>query len=30
VVQRYLGDDPGEPILERKGAELKKSLERHS
>jgi hypothetical protein len=30
VVQRYLGDDPGEPILQRRGAELQKSLERHS
>jgi thiol-disulfide isomerase/thioredoxin len=30
VVQQYVGDDPGEPILERMGPDLKKSLEGNS
>jgi thiol-disulfide isomerase/thioredoxin len=30
VVQQYVGDDPGEPILERMGPDLKRSLEGNS
>jgi thiol-disulfide isomerase/thioredoxin len=30
VVQQYVGDDPGEPILERMGPELKRTLEGNS
>jgi thiol-disulfide isomerase/thioredoxin len=30
VVQQYVGDDPGEPILERMGPDLKRTLERNS
>jgi cytochrome c biogenesis protein CcmG/thiol:disulfide interchange protein DsbE len=30
VVQQYVGDDPGEPILERMGPDLKKTLEGNS
>ena len=30
VVQQYVGDDPGEPILERMGPDLKKSLDGNS
>ena len=30
VVQQYVGDDPGQPILERMGPDLKKSLEGNS
>jgi cytochrome c biogenesis protein CcmG/thiol:disulfide interchange protein DsbE len=30
VIQQYVGDDPGEPILERMGPDLKKSLEGNS
>lgn len=30
VVQQYVGDDPGAPILERMGPDLKKSLEGNS
>jgi hypothetical protein len=27
VLQQYVGDDPDEPIIERMGQDLKKSLE---
>ena len=27
AVQQYVGDDPGEPILERMGPNLKRTLE---
>ena len=30
VVQQYVGDDPGEPILERMGPDLKRTLEGNS
>jgi thiol-disulfide isomerase/thioredoxin len=30
VVQQYVGDDPGEPILERMGPDLKKTLDGNS
>ena len=30
VVQQYVGDDPGEPILERMGPDLKRSLDGNS
>jgi hypothetical protein len=29
-VQQYVGDDPGEPILERMGPDLKKTLDGNS
>jgi thiol:disulfide interchange protein len=30
VVQQYVGDDPGEPILERMGPDLKRTLDGNS